>query len=118
MNIEEFRDHCIAKAGVTEELPFDDDTLVFKVCGKMFALCSLSEFTKGIAVKCDPEKAIELREQYTQVGTASHMSKVHWNNVLPDAGLPDSLIRDWIDNSYQLVGAKLKKSLQKEIGLI
>jgi predicted DNA-binding protein (MmcQ/YjbR family) len=110
VNIEELRDYCIAKPGVTEELPFDDDTLVFKVCGKMFALCSIAEYTRGIALKCDPLRAVDLREQYTQVTAAYHMSKVHWNDVQPEAGLPDELIRQWIDDSYALVVAKLPKA--------
>lgn len=118
MNIEEFRDYCIAKPGTTEELPFDEDTLVFKVGGKMFALCSLAEYSKGVALKCDPDYAIELREKYPQVKAGYHMSKVHWNTVLPEAGLPDEQLKQWIDDSYQLVGAKLKKSLRQEIGLL
>lgn len=119
MNIEEFREYCLTKKCVTEELPFDEDTLVFKVGGKMFALCSLAEYENGIALKCDPEKAIELREQYpNQVKPGYHMSKVHWNTVLPDAGLPDKLLHSWIDNSYNLVVFKLTKALKAELGLL
>jgi predicted DNA-binding protein (MmcQ/YjbR family) len=117
VNIEEFRNYCLAKAGSTEELPFDEDTLVFKVCGKMFALCSISDFEAGINLKCDPEKANELRELYFQVKPGYHMSKVHWNTVLPESGLPDKLILQWIDDSYLLVASKLTKALKKEIGL-
>lgn len=75
----------------------------------MFTLCSLADFEKGISLKCDPEKAIELREQYEQVTPGYHMSKIHWNTVLPEAGLPDRLLRQWIDDSYNLVFAKLTK---------
>ncbi|WP_018477849.1 MmcQ/YjbR family DNA-binding protein [Pontibacter roseus] len=115
MNIEEFREYCLDKAGITEELPFDEDTLVFKVCGKMFALCSLSEFQNGIILKSDPANAVELREQYPQVKAAFHMNKQHWNSVLPEAGLPDSIIRTWIDDSYTLVVAKLSKAKREAI---
>lgn len=119
MNIEEFREYCISKKGVTEELPFDEDTLVFKVGGKMFALCSLSEYSKGIALKCDPEKAIELREEYPGVVLPGyHMSKVHWNTVLPEAGLRTEFLKQWIDDSYQLVSVKLTKAVRAAIGLL
>ena len=118
MNIEDFRDYCLAKNGVTEALPFDEDTLVFKVCGKMFALCSLSAYQNGINLKCDPELAIELRESYDGlVKPGYHMSKVHWNTVLPEAGLPDHLLKIWIDNSYLLVASKLTKIQKAEIGM-
>ena len=110
MNIEELRDYCLAKPGSTEDLPFDEDTLVFKVSGKMFALCSLSEYGKGIALKCDPEKAILLREQYYQILPGYHMNKNHWNTVLPESGLAPDLLRSLIDDSYTLVVAKLPKA--------
>jgi predicted DNA-binding protein (MmcQ/YjbR family) len=110
LDIEAFRTYCIEKPCVTEELPFDEDTLVFKVCGKMFALCSLSEYSKGIALKCDPEQAVLLREQYPQVLPGYHMHIMHWNTVLPEAGLPDRLLQQWIDDSYTLVVAKLPKA--------
>ena len=112
MHIEDFRNYCMAKAGVTEELPFDEDTLVFKVSGKMFALCSLSEYEKGIALKCDPERAILLREEYPQILPGYHMSKKHWNTVLPESGLPSEFIQSLIDHSYTLVVAKLPKALK------
>ncbi|MDX5423467.1 MAG: MmcQ/YjbR family DNA-binding protein [Hymenobacteraceae bacterium] len=117
MHIEAFREYCISKAGVTEELPFDEDTLVFKVCGKMFALCSLTVYSEGIALKCDPELAIDLRERYPQVKPGYHMNKVHWNTVLPEAGLPDELLHEWIDNSYRLVASKLRKAEKEQLGL-
>lgn len=117
MNIETFRDYCLAKPGVTEELPFDEDTLVFKVAGKMFALCSIAEFQNGVNLKCDPEKAVELREEYHQVKPGYHMSKVHWNTVLPEAGLADELIKSWIDESYRLVANKLPKYKRLELGV-
>ena len=117
MNIEDFRAFCLAKAGTTEELPFDEDTLVFKVYGKMFALCSISDYSKGIALKCDPEMAVMLREEYSQVLPGYHMNKAHWNTVLPEAGLPDSLLQQWINDSYSLVIAKLPKAIRQKIGV-
>lgn len=110
MNIEDFRNYCLAKPGTTEELPFDEDTLVFKVSGKMFALCSLSEYGKGIALKCDPEQAVLLREQFAQILPGYHMSKKHWNTVLPESGLPPEFLKSLIDHSYTLVVAKLPKA--------
>lgn len=118
MHIEAFRDFCLAKPGATEELPFGADTLVFKVCGKMFALCSLSAYSKGITLKCDPQHAVELREQYTQVLPGYHMSKAHWNTVLPEAGLPDALLQQWIEASYALVVAKLRKDQQQTLHIL
>ncbi|MBC5773445.1 MmcQ/YjbR family DNA-binding protein [Pontibacter sp. KCTC 32443] len=117
MNIEDFREYCLAKPGTTEELPFDEDTLVFKVCGKMYALCSLSEYGKGIALKCDPDEAVDLREQYAQIRPGYHMNKQHWNTVLPESGLPEQLLLNLIDNSYKLVSAKLTKAQKLSIGL-
>src|SRR6056297_1551924 len=90
MNIEEFRDYCIAKKGITEEFPFDEETLVFKVMGKMFALCGLEHNPLQISLKCDPERAIELREQYDgRITEAWHMSKKHWNSLHAEA-LPEA----------------------------
>ncbi|HEY4650727.1 MAG TPA: MmcQ/YjbR family DNA-binding protein [Pontibacter sp.] len=109
MNIEDFRDYCLAKPGTTEELPFDADTLVFKVCGKMYALCSIAAYEQGITLKCNPEKAVVLREQYPEIRAGYHMNKAHWNTVLPMAGLPRPLLLQLIDDSYSLVVAKLTK---------
>ncbi|MBB6610281.1 MmcQ/YjbR family DNA-binding protein [Pontibacter sp. Tf4] len=116
MHIEALREYCLAKPGTTEELPFDEDTLVFKVCGKMFALCSISEFENGIALKCNPDEAVELREKYPQVKPGYHMSKKHWNTVLPEAGLPEQLLLQMIDASYNLVVAKLTKAQKMQLG--
>ncbi|WP_161887691.1 MmcQ/YjbR family DNA-binding protein [Pontibacter russatus] len=116
MNIEDFRAHCLSKPGVTEELPFGPDTLVFKVAGKMFALCSISDYGSGVALKCDPEQAVEFREKYPQVKPGYHLSKVHWNTVLPEAGLPDPFLQQWIDDSYRLVTAKLTRKQRQAIG--
>lgn len=117
MNIEDFRTYCLSKRATTEETPFGDDTLVFKVAGKMFALCSISDFGSGITLKCAPEKAVELREQYPQVKPGYHMSKAHWNTVQPEAGLPDNLLQQWINDSYMLVTDKLTSKQRRDAGL-
>jgi len=115
MNIEEFREYCISKPGATEEFPFDETTLVFKVAGKMFALTDLEDDFK-ISIKCDPEKAIELREQYPDsVMPAYHMSKKHWNMIYIDGRIPDNKLFEWIDDSYKLVIGKLPKLKQKNL---
>lgn len=109
MNIESFRNYCLSKKGVTEEFPFDDNTLVYKVMGKMFVLADMQDFT-GINLKIEPETGVELRERYPSVSEAYHMNKKHWITVLMDGALPDRLIRQWIDNSYHLVTRGLTKS--------
>ena len=114
MNIEDFRDYCIAKKGVTESFPFDEKTLVFKVKNKMFALTGIENF-EFINLKCNPEKAIELREEFPGVSGAYHMSKVHWNSVSTQGDISDKLIFQWIDDSYDLIVSSLTKKLQKEL---
>jgi len=106
LNVEQFRSYCLAKGGVTEEFPFDEETMVFKVMGKMFALADVTVF-ESINLKCDPEQAVLLREQYPAVLPGYHMNKKHWNTVLMDGSLPDKLVKQWIDNSYNLVAARL-----------
>lgn len=113
MNIEEFRNYCIAKKGVSEEFPFDEQTLVFKVLGKMFALTDVEEF-EGINLKCDPEKALELREKYPAVQPGYHMNKKHWNTVVMDGSLNEKLIRQLIDHSYELVVQSLPAKTRNE----
>jgi predicted DNA-binding protein (MmcQ/YjbR family) len=118
MNIESYFEYCLSKKGVTEHFPFDEDTLVFKVGGKMFALASLKEWEAGnpaINLKCDPEKAEELRAEYDDIQPGWHMSKVHWNTVSVNRDVQDSLVRELIDESYRLVFSSLAKKLQAEI---
>jgi len=116
MNIEDFREYCIAKPVVTEEFPFDEVTLVFKVANKMFALTSLDkEFS--INLKCDPEYAIELREQYPAVQPGYHMNKKHWNTVYVDGSIRDELLCEWIDQSYDLIVRSLTKKVREENNL-
>jgi len=114
MDIEQLREYCLAKKGVTEGFPFDDTTLVMKVLGKMFALVNL-DGDLSINLKCDPEKAIELREQYPSVKPGYHMSKLHWNTVEIDGSIAAEVIRQWIDDSYDLVVSKLPKKQRKEL---
>ena len=119
MNIEEFREYCIAKKGVTESFPFDDKTLVFKVMGKMFALTGLEYNPAQANLKCHPKRAIELREQYDGLITAGyHMSKVHWNTVEIERNLPRELVTELIDHSYNLVVKGLTKKLQAELAAL
>jgi predicted DNA-binding protein (MmcQ/YjbR family) len=116
MNIEEVREYCLKKKAVTEEFPFDEETLVFKVMGKMFLLVPLEKVPLQINLKCDPEKAIELREQFQSVQPGYHMNKKHWNTVIIDGSIPKEELFEWIDNSYKLVVRGLKKSdIQKLI---
>ncbi|MEO9891666.1 MmcQ/YjbR family DNA-binding protein [Aurantibacter sp.] len=115
MNIEEFRAYCINKKGVTEELPFDEHTLVFKVMGKMFALTGLQRLPPQVNLKCDPERAIELRETYDgNIIPGYHMSKIHWNTLIIQ-NIPPQLIKELIDHSYDLVVAKITKKLRAEL---
>ncbi|RPH32456.1 MAG: MmcQ/YjbR family DNA-binding protein [Bacteroidales bacterium] len=114
MNIEELREYCISKKGVTECFPFDEVTLVFKVGGKMFALTNL-DGELSINLKCDPERAIELREQYPSIIPGYHMNKIHWNTVLMDGTIPNALVRELTDLSYKLVFDSLPKTKRASI---
>ena len=115
MNIEQIRDYCIMKKGVIEDFPFDEETLVFKVAGKIFLLASLESIPLQINLKCDPEKAIELREEYESVQPGYHMNKTHWNTIIFDGTVPAKKIFEWIDDSYNLVVSGLKKSDLKKL---
>lgn len=114
MNVEQFRSYCLDKPGVTEEFPFGEQTMVFKVMGKMFALADVTEF-ESVNLKCDPEQAVVLREQYPAVLPGYHVNKKHWNTVLMDGSLPDKLVKKWIDDSYQLVADGLPAKLKAEL---
>lgn len=117
MNIEEFRDYCLSKNQVTESFPFDEETLVFKVAGKMFALAGLEHHPATVSLKCDPDKALELREEYDEITPGYHMNKMHWNSIIIDGNLSYKLIKELIDDSYILVVKGLSKKQQKEFGL-
>jgi predicted DNA-binding protein (MmcQ/YjbR family) len=114
MNIEEFREYCLSLPGTTEGLPFDDKTLVFYVKKKMFALTDIDDF-ESINLKCDPDEAILLREEYEAVIPGYHMNKKHWNTVKMDGSVKDEQIKKWIKNSYGLVVAKLPRKIQQEL---
>lgn len=114
MNIEELRDYCLQKPAVTEGLPFGEDTLVFKVAGKMFLLTSISQGT-SFNVKCEPELAVELREKYTEVQPGYHMNKKMWNTVSLDGTLTKKQLHEMIDHSYNEVVKGLPKKIQEEI---
>jgi predicted DNA-binding protein (MmcQ/YjbR family) len=114
MDIESYRQYCLAKPGVTEHTPFGPDTLVMKISGKMFTLTDLNSFGH-IALKVIPEMGVELREQYTSVVPAYHMNKMHWINVVMDGAIPDKLVKRWIDNSYDLVVAGLTKKEREKL---
>ena len=114
MNIESFREYCLKKKGVTESFPFDETTLVFKVMGKMFTLTD-TEDDFSINLKCNPDKAIELREKYSSVQPGYHMSKKHWNTIKIDGSISNEVIYQWVDDSYKLVAEKLTKAQKEEL---
>jgi len=115
MNVELLRDYCLLKPAVTEGFPFGEDTLVFKVAGKMFLLFSLSN--NRFNVKCDPELAVELRDQHPEILPGYHMSKTHWNTILLDGALTDKHLYEMTDHSYDLIVSSLPKKVRTEFGL-
>ena len=118
MNIQQLYEFCLLKKGVTEHFPFDKDTLVFKVGGKMFALTSLEGWEKGtpaINLKCDPDRALELRAEFESIKPGYHMSKIHWNTVTFEGDVSDKMICNFITDSYHLILKSLTKKIQLEI---
>jgi predicted DNA-binding protein (MmcQ/YjbR family) len=113
MDLAEFREYCLSKAGSSEDVPFGPDVLVFKVGGKMFALAALDELPATVNLKCDPDLALDLRDRYEQVRPGYHMNKKHWNTVEIEAGIPDVELRKMIDHSYELVIKRLPKPKAK-----
>jgi predicted DNA-binding protein (MmcQ/YjbR family) len=122
MNIEQLRDYCLKKKAVTEEFPFDADTLVFKVLGKMFALFPLEKWEAGegwVNLKCDPEYALELRAEYESIQPGWHMSKTNWNSVLIYKGeLQPKFVLELIDHSYDMVVKGMPKKLQNQLNTL
>ena len=114
MNIETYREYCLSKKEVTESFPFDETTLVMKVLNKMFALTDLEDEFK-ISLKCDPEKAVELRESYDFIVPAWHFNKKHWNTIILNDSISDRFIKELIDHSYDIVISKMTKKDQKRI---
>ncbi len=115
MDFEDIRERCLGMPGVTEGFPFGEDVLVFKVAGKMFLLTNLATDPVSFNAKCDPERAVELREEYTGVNPGYHMNKQHWNTVSFDGSVTDELAEELIEHSYDLVFSKLTKKAQREI---
>ncbi|WP_418262008.1 MmcQ/YjbR family DNA-binding protein [Flavobacterium faecale] len=119
MNLETYYEYCLSKKGVTEHFPFDENTLVFKVGEKMFALSSLKQWEEGnpsVNLKCNPERALELRAEFGAVQPGYHMSKVHWNTISFNEDVSDEMMKELIDHSYDLVFKSLTKKKQKDIG--
>jgi predicted DNA-binding protein (MmcQ/YjbR family) len=114
MNIEELRKYCLSKKGVTESFPFDEVTLVFKVMDKIFALVNIDS-DLSINLKCQPEKALELREHFHAVIPGYHMNKTHWNTVNIDGSIEDKHIYIWIDDSYNLIVSSLTKKQREQL---
>lgn len=114
MHLESFREYCLSKKGAAEETPFGPETLVFKVGGKIFALTSLDEPVFRCSLKCDPERAVELREQYDWIIPGYHLNKKHWNTLAPTSVAPDALVRELIDHSYELIVRSLPRKVQGE----
>lgn len=115
MDIEQLREYCISKSFTTESFPFDEQTLVFKVMNKMYAVIGLEHEDPFVNLKCDPDRAIELREKYEAIKPGWHMSKVHWNSVYLEQGLSDAFICELIDHSYELIVASLPKKMRLEM---
>ncbi|MDO6738366.1 MmcQ/YjbR family DNA-binding protein [Wenyingzhuangia sp. 2_MG-2023] len=118
MNIEDLRMYCLLKLHVTESFPFDESTLVFKVVDKMFALTGLDKLPHAVNLKCDPEQALVLRENYNAVAPGYHMSKKHWNTILLEDDMSSHDLKKWVDHSYDLVVASFSKKKQKELGFV
>jgi predicted DNA-binding protein (MmcQ/YjbR family) len=115
MDLEKFREYCLAKRAVTEGMPFGETVLVFKVGGKMFALAALDEVPARANLKCDPDLALELRDRYEQVQPGYHMNKKHWNTVEIEGGILDAELRKMIDHSYELVVKSLPEKVRENL---
>ncbi len=114
MNIEEFRDYCLNKKGVSEDFPFTPNVIVFKVMNKMFCLSDIEDF-KQMNLKCEPEYALDLREEFYSIKPGWHMNKKHWNTVEIDGDANDQKIFELIDHSYEMVVKSLTKKLKEEL---
>jgi predicted DNA-binding protein (MmcQ/YjbR family) len=114
MDIEQLRNYCLSKPGADETLPFGPDTLVYKVGARVFLLVGLDSEDLRFNVKCDPDKAIELREEFSCVLPGYHMNKKHWNTIVVDGSVSSRQLKDWIDHSYELVVESLPKKVRDE----
>lgn len=115
MNVEDLREYCLSLPHVEESFPFDDETLVMKIGGKMFAYIPLEKTDACINLKCNPELAIELREKYNSVQPGFHMNKTHWNTVYVSTEITENQIKEWIKHSYELVKAKLPRKIKMDL---
>jgi len=115
MNIETLREYCLSKKAVTEDFPFGEDTLVFRVLNKIFLLVSLSSNPLQFNAKCDPDKVIELRDQYDAVQPGYHMNKKHWNTVIMNGSLSNAQLKEMIDDSYNLIVQSLPKKERENL---
>lgn len=115
MNVEAIRDYCLSKKSVTEDFPFGETTLVFRVMNKIFLLVSLDASPLQFNAKCNPDKAIELREEYDAIKPGYHMNKKHWNTVIIDGSISTKLIKEMIDDSYDLIVQSLPKKEKEKL---
>ncbi|MFN5310321.1 MAG: MmcQ/YjbR family DNA-binding protein [Candidatus Kapaibacterium sp.] len=118
MNHDIIREYCLQKKATSFDFPFDEEVMACRVAGKIFVLMSILQFPVSINVKCDPEKAIDLRERYEAVKPGYHMNKTHWNTVTCDGSLSDAEIFSFIDHSYEMVLQSIPKKLRNEIQLL
>ncbi|MEP7267604.1 MAG: MmcQ/YjbR family DNA-binding protein [Saprospiraceae bacterium] len=114
MNLEEFRIYCLSKPNTEETIPFGPDALVFKTNGKIFAITNLAEERFRVNLKCDPDYAIELRDEYEEIIPGWHMNKKHWNTIYLDGDLKLKLIKELIDHSYELINSSIKRTVKKK----
>ncbi len=112
MNVEQLRIYCLSKPNTSETFPFDEHTLVFKVYDKIFAITGLDNIDASVNLKCDPENAIDLRNRYSCVRPGYHQNKKHWNTVMLDGTVGDTMIKQWIDHSYELVLEKIPRRIK------
>ena len=118
MNLEELREYCLSLPHVTEDMPFGEDILVFRICNRIFVLTSLESVPLRESLKCDPARAIELREQYPdKIIAGYHLNKKFWNTLLVDQHLPPKLLRSLIRHSWNEASAKLTKRVRTELGI-
>lgn len=115
MNVDEIRDYCLSKNNVTEDMPFGESVLVFRIGGKIFLLTDIEAETISINLKCDPARSLELRETYPDIKPGYHMNKKHWNTVVCDGSLSRSMLLELIDHSYDLIFSSLSAKVRQEL---
>lgn len=116
MDLPDIIEYCLSRKSVEETTPFGPEVLVYKVVGKMFALASPDEVPARVNLKCDPERAVELRDEYDAIIPGFHMNKRHWNTVVLDGSVPNVLLRELVDHSYTLVVEGMTKKQRAELG--